>query len=547
MKFRHVLVLLLLTPAVSLALSTVLQPHVDVYRGPTEFNGTAAYDLLRVIVSEYSGRVVGTQSDRRIALWLAERFRALGLETHIDEFEAPGFGGTKVRAYNVYAVKKGREDAYIVLIAHHDVVPRTVEGANDNGGGLAVLLELARVLARRDTRLGIVFLSTDAEETGLHGAYRFLETFDAPVVAAISIDMCTWAGHEGVTLYAFLHPPACFSDLGLLYLFVRAGGLGGAARVMAVDLSVLSARLMFIFAGTDSMPFPERGVPGVGIADWPVYPFWHTPEDTLDKTSPTSLEEVGVLVERVVMSIDRWGLPRLGDQYLFVGPVAIYGHYLYAAWLAVVSAVVAAMLMEVSKGGSIPHAIKTFLLSEALTLAISLVSMVALSAARTALPVLAAAVAVTVAAYVLLSRLVLASVDTETLKLTSLIPALAVAAVGLPNPSLALVLLAPTIYAVILAKPISSPRLSLAARVLLPVVAMATPLSVLVAGSAVMGTERLSKFLGYIVSEGLQEVPLLVTALFVLMSLAASSVALATCVVPRGTPENRGLLRKGPH
>ena len=175
-------------------LGLIIQPVVMVYDGELRFSGSEAYRLLDTIASMYKYRVVGSAADREAAFWIAEKLKALGLETRIDVFQAPSFNGSLVEAFNVYGVKRGSVDAFVVLMAYHDVVPWTIEGTNNNGGGVAVLLELNRVLAGRDTRLGVVFLSTDAEETGLHGAKRFLETFKGRIVAAVSIDMCTWRG-----------------------------------------------------------------------------------------------------------------------------------------------------------------------------------------------------------------------------------------------------------------------------------------------------------------------------------------------------------------
>jgi glutaminyl-peptide cyclotransferase len=42
----------------------------------------------------------------------------------------------------------------------------------------------------------------------------------------------------------------------------------------------------------DHTPFLNQGLPAVDIIDFD-YPYWHTPEDTLDKISADSLEAVG--------------------------------------------------------------------------------------------------------------------------------------------------------------------------------------------------------------------------------------------------------------
>jgi hypothetical protein len=42
----------------------------------------------------------------------------------------------------------------------------------------------------------------------------------------------------------------------------------------------------------DHIPFQQLGIPSVLLIDFD-YPYWHTTEDTLDKVSAESLEQVG--------------------------------------------------------------------------------------------------------------------------------------------------------------------------------------------------------------------------------------------------------------
>ncbi|MCK5054160.1 MAG: M28 family peptidase, partial [Anaerolineales bacterium] len=42
----------------------------------------------------------------------------------------------------------------------------------------------------------------------------------------------------------------------------------------------------------DHLPFLHKGIPAVDIIDFD-YPYWHTLDDTVDKVSADSLEQVG--------------------------------------------------------------------------------------------------------------------------------------------------------------------------------------------------------------------------------------------------------------
>jgi hypothetical protein len=70
---------------------------------------------------------------------------------------------------NLLAIAPGERSDAIVLVAHHDTV-RDAPGADDNGAAVAVLIELARLLAGRRRRRTVILAATDFEEIGLVGA-----------------------------------------------------------------------------------------------------------------------------------------------------------------------------------------------------------------------------------------------------------------------------------------------------------------------------------------------------------------------------------------
>jgi glutaminyl-peptide cyclotransferase len=58
----------------------------------------------------------------------------------------------------------------------------------------------------------------------------------------------------------------------------------------------------------DHMPFVQRGVPSADLIDFEYgygNVFWHTPQDTVDKLSPKSLEIVGTVTLETVRMLDK--------------------------------------------------------------------------------------------------------------------------------------------------------------------------------------------------------------------------------------------------
>lgn len=127
-------------------------------------------------------------------------------ETRIDvnrhQFEFR-YSGQPILAENVMMVLYGTDQAAgIVLVgAHYDTVSTSSftdyrsyqPGANDNGSGVAAVMELARILAQKPHRATIVFVLFSAEELGRYGSQAYLSEYiqrnNIPLKAVINLDI----------------------------------------------------------------------------------------------------------------------------------------------------------------------------------------------------------------------------------------------------------------------------------------------------------------------------------------------------------------------
>ena len=94
----------------------------------------------------------------------------------------------------------------ILIIAHYDTVPGS-PGADDNGTGIAVLLELARVFSSNTAQFPLRLVAVDLEEYGLLGskAYAgFLQQQKQSLRLVISLEML---GYCDNTPNSQLYPP----------------------------------------------------------------------------------------------------------------------------------------------------------------------------------------------------------------------------------------------------------------------------------------------------------------------------------------------------
>lgn len=137
-------------------------------------------------------RVAGTPNERRGAWLVRQRFEKFDLPVTIQKFRLPN-GRT---SRNVIAKTGG--PVRVLIVAHMDSV-RAGPGANDNGSGVAAMLEVANVM--KDVE-GIWFAALGAEEremTGSHlhlGSDRLVRSIPRVVrpqiVLALSLDMVGW-------------------------------------------------------------------------------------------------------------------------------------------------------------------------------------------------------------------------------------------------------------------------------------------------------------------------------------------------------------------
>ncbi|MBT0811795.1 M20/M25/M40 family metallo-hydrolase [Litoribacter ruber] len=157
----------------------------------------------------------GTQDGNRGIVpaqqYVLEKFRSFEadaggrLSSEIDMFDIPGDGRRipeDAEIGNVVATLKGTDpnDDRIFLISGHldsrasDVMDAEIDapGANDDGSGVAVVIEAARILSKMEFPATIIFMAVSGEEQGLIGAVHMAKKAkeeDWNIVAMLNNDM----------------------------------------------------------------------------------------------------------------------------------------------------------------------------------------------------------------------------------------------------------------------------------------------------------------------------------------------------------------------
>lgn len=256
------------------------------FRTTTQFSGENALNLVKEQL-DMGPRTPGSAAHKQLITWASQHFTSYGWKIQIEEV----YRGQYIR--NLIA-DKGNGEKWILLGAHYDsrmiadqdpqypAIQKAVDGANDGASGVAVLLELARVL-KIPEGYRITLVLFDAEDQGriegwdwIMGSRYFAETLGKFPDAVVIVDM---VGDSSLNL-----PREINSDDAL------QTEIWNTARYL--DYGKIFSEEMGYSMLDDHTSFLEKGIPAIDIIDFD-YPYWHTTEDTLDKVSADSLEAVG--------------------------------------------------------------------------------------------------------------------------------------------------------------------------------------------------------------------------------------------------------------
>ncbi|QQR96276.1 MAG: M28 family peptidase [Bacteroidota bacterium] len=138
------------------------------------FNADSALHYLQTQVA-FGPRVPGTDAHAQCADYLFQKLKSFGLQTQIQSETITTFDSKKFRLKNVIAEYKPEAKQRVLLLAHWDTRPwadhdsvrkdQPFDGANDGASGVAVLLEIARLLPASGLETGIDILLVDLKIT----------------------------------------------------------------------------------------------------------------------------------------------------------------------------------------------------------------------------------------------------------------------------------------------------------------------------------------------------------------------------------------------
>lgn len=232
-----------------------------------------------------------------------------------EALEALGYAITVQGAYsNVLALPREGERRPLTLVgAHYDTVPRS-PGADDNGSGLAVLLECARLLRTHAPHASVGFVCFNNEEDGLLGSADFvanhLPVMDRRVRAVHVLEMVGYRPHnKKQQRLPFPWIPRSLRTADFIALIGRGNGNAIVEQLLqsdaARDTRLIGARTLgplerclVDLQRSDHYPFWREGTPAVLWTDTGDFrnPHYHQRSDTPETLDYPFMQGVGELL-----------------------------------------------------------------------------------------------------------------------------------------------------------------------------------------------------------------------------------------------------------
>lgn len=295
--------------------------------GPV-FNADSAYAFTKA-QCDFGPRNMNSRGHDLCGEWIVNKFREYGCKVTTQRANLTGYDGTTLRSCNIMASINPEATTRILLCAHWDSRPwadndpdqsnwkKPIIAANDAASGVAVMLELARIInngkAEKALRpqLGVDFVCFDAEDWG------------TPQWADVPDDADSWA--LGAQYWSKNLPQGYEARYGILLDMV--GGVGAQFFQEGISLQYAPEIVKKVWRSAREVGFgsyfPKRmggmvtddhvpvnryaKIPTIDII--PFYPdckqsgfgpTWHTLADNMENIDRNTLRAVGQTLVQVI-------------------------------------------------------------------------------------------------------------------------------------------------------------------------------------------------------------------------------------------------------
>ncbi|WDF46461.1 M20/M25/M40 family metallo-hydrolase [Chryseobacterium sp. KACC 21268] len=245
-------------------------------------------------LQEFEGlgvKTTGSPANNNAYNWLKNKYLSFGYSE--SEITRDNFTYSGNSTSNLIVTKTGTKypNTYIIVCGHYDTITGT--GTNDNGSGVSVILEVARLLKNVNTEYSIKFINFSGEEQGLLGSAHYVSnvvnTTNPKMNIRLVLNIDEVGGIKGQTNDTI----TCERDESSNPSANNAASNTFTQQLMnCVTLySTLKTNLSYAYA-SDYMPFQANGEIITGLFEYNETPYAHTANDTYANLDPVYIYKI---------------------------------------------------------------------------------------------------------------------------------------------------------------------------------------------------------------------------------------------------------------
>ncbi len=262
------------------------------HNGPEQFNANASRERLIRILGDETPHPVDSAAEDVVRERLLREIVSLGFTPEVrDTFACrPQPRGPLVdcaRVRNIVFSVGPESGPSVLAAAHYDSVA-AAPGASDDGIGVSVWLEIAKMLSREPLTRRVIFLFSDGEEPGLLGAYAF-GTGDPLMASVESLVNLEARGSRGPAIFFESNQPNADA----------IAAFANAPRPIAN--SVMADVYALLSNSSDVTALTRPGLDVLNIAVLDGLEDYHTPQDNIASQDIRSVQHMGDVALSVVM------------------------------------------------------------------------------------------------------------------------------------------------------------------------------------------------------------------------------------------------------
>ncbi|MGH9752162.1 MAG: M28 family peptidase [Blastocatellia bacterium] len=253
---------------------------------------------------EFNGRAFKSEEGLKAAGYIAKLFSEAGLR-FVREPGAPiSSGGSYLAPFPgagtaVLGIVEGRDATlkkeYVIVGAHYDGFGKGFVGATDNAAGVAVMIEIARALAKTPPQRSLLFIAFDGGEQNNAGANHYAEHPIVPLkTTAAMINLSGFGRGMSEHFYETLYVIGSEHSPQLREAISKHKGGDVHLAMLGRDVTRLP--------GCEHFLFTLKQTPTITITNGVHYAY-HAKDDTPDRINYAALEKHVAALTKVIAEI----------------------------------------------------------------------------------------------------------------------------------------------------------------------------------------------------------------------------------------------------